>query len=511
MTPTSKPWAFVAGLGLFATSGCVGDLDVGKRPFIDIEPTSTDGPGSSDGGSDGLGVTSGVSTGTTANDSSGSSDGSSDDSTGEPSDTSPPCELGAAGPGQDPSLQWGIVCGGQSQEVVNAVAIDGTGAVYVVTQVEGVMPSTVLMGDDEIASGPLPSLLITKLAPDGNILWNRSFIGEQTWWYGRSIAVCNDRVFITANRSYEMEAIDFGTGLVDGNMAVVAFDGDGQTQWAMATGQDTEFAGGFPVGSVQCRGDGVVVHGVTAVDLELGGVMLEGDVDTANTSYVVVLDAADGSASWGGFDPSYAAQAALGPTGELVTLGYGVQAATLIRHAADGTVQWQQDFPTTGGIELGDIAIDELGNITISGGYGAQIDLGQGPFINGDPPPDPADPFALQPMDGFVASYAANGTPLWSTSLAELGHDYVAIAGLMGDGTPAVLWTSPTATSLLAVDGIAEVPIATLPGMYHPQAMSGDPSGGLAFAWADPSGLSAFAPPLTARGGYDFMIVRLDP
>jgi hypothetical protein len=510
MTSTSNRRALVAGLGLATLAGCVGELDVGKLPFQD--PTSTSGDGSEGSEDpDGPGMTSGPPSDSSSSDD-GTSDGTSDDTTtGAPPEISPPCELGGPGPGHDPAVQWGVVCGGTQQELVHSVAVDGTGAVYLSVQVEGSAPATVLMGDDEIPSGFPPTLLVTKLAPDGEILWNRFFEGEETWWYGGSIAACDDRVYLVANRSGSPELIDFGTGLVDGNMAVVAFDTDGQTQWAMATGQDDESSGGFPVGVATCRGDGVVIRGATAVDVVLDDVMLDGSLDTVDGGYVVVLDA-DGNASWGAFEPTITAAAALGPSGELVTLGWAPEAAALTRYAADGSLVWQQSFPTTGTILLTSVAIDDAGEITVTGGFGAELDLGLGaPLVNADPPDDPFDPTDdFSTMDGFVSHHDASGLTLWTTTLAEPGYDHVSIARLAPDGMPAVLWNSATASQLLATDGLATVAVATLPGMYV-QAIGGNPNGGFALAWAAPSGVTPFAPPLTERGGYDFTIVRLVP
>lgn len=516
MRSTSHPRVLVAGLGLATLAGCIGDLDVGKKPNINLDedPTSTSA-GSNGSADDDPGATSSTpaetTTGDATTDDATTDDATTDDATtGGPPEVSPPCELGGPGPGHDPAVQWGIVCGGTQQEVVNAVAIDGTGAIYTVTQVEGNALSTVLVGDDEVPSDVWPTLLVTKLAPDGEVLWNRFFFGEDAWWYGGSIAACDDRVYIVTNRSGPQELIDFGTGLVDGNMAVVAFDTDGQTQWAMATGQDDEFSGGYPVGVVTCRGDDIVIRGSTAVDMVLDDVMLEGDVGTSDQGYVVVLDS-DGNASWGTIEPTLTAAAALGPSGELVTLGWATGAAVLARYAADGTPVWQQTFPSTGAIALHSVAIDDAGAITIAGGYAAELDLGLGLLVNADPPDDPLDPtddFMI--MDGFVSHHDANGVALWTTTLAQPGYDYVTLVRLAPDGMPNVLWGSAGTSQLLATDGLATVEVATLPGMVV-QVASGHPTGGFALGWFSPESLSPFAPPLTARGGYDLTITRLAP
>jgi hypothetical protein len=238
--------------------------------------------------------------------------------------------------------------------------------------------------------------------------------------------------------------------------------------------------------------------------------MLEGDVGTSSGGYVVVLDS-DGNASWGTLETTVTASAALGPSGELVTLGWGSGAAVLAHYAADGTPTWQQSFPATGYLSLNSVAIDDMGAITIAGGYTAELDVGLGPLVNTDPPEDPLDPnddFMI--MDGFVSHHDANGVALWTTTLAQPGYDHVSIVRLAPDGMPNVLWNTATGAQLLATDGLATVTVATLPGMYV-QATAGHSTGGFALGWFSPEQLTPFAPPLTPRGGYDFTISRLSP
>lgn len=505
------PRSKLVALGLATLTGCIGELDIGAKPMLDQATSSGDGTGGMDD-AEGPGMTSSMppADGTTGDATSSSVNGES--SSGEPpAEVAPPCELGGPGPEHDPAVQWGIVCGGAMQELVQSIAIDGTGATYVSTQVEGWIPGTVPMGDDEIPSDEPPTLLVTKLAPDGEILWNRWFQGEDTWWWGGSIAVCGDRVILVASRSGPPATIDFGSGVVDGNMAVVAFDLDGQTQWATATGQDDASSGGYPIGAVTCRGSDAVIHGATAVSLTIDDVTIEADVSDVDLGYVLVLDN-DGNARWGGLEPTRTAAAAIGPAGELVTLGYGTQALTLTRYAADGTTDWRHDYPTTGYLVLTSVAIDALGNITLGGTFDDELDLGLGPLVNGDPPDDPDDPFddgLVQ--DGFVSRHDASGTTQWNTQLASSGFDYVRIVHLAADGTPVVQWNSAAgASQIVAVDDAGSSPVAALPGTFLLSA-AGDPSGGLALAWSDPADFTPFSPPLTVRAPYDFTVTRLVP
>lgn len=500
-----------AALGLATLTGCIGELDIGAKPMLDQATSAGDDEGAT-GDADGPGMTSSMPPGDATTEDATSSSVNGESSSGEPpSEVSPPCELGGPGPGHDPAVQWGIVCGGGMQELVQSLAIDGTGAIYVSTQVEGWIPGTVLMGDDEIPSDEPPTLLLTKLAPTGEILWNRWFRGDETWWWGGSIAVCEDRVILVASRSGPPELIDFGTGLVDGNMAVVALDLDGETQWATATGQNDDFSGGYPIGAVTCRGSDVVIHGSTAVSLAIDDVMIEADVSDVDLGYVVVLDE-DGNASWGALEPTRTAAVAIGSAGELVTLGYATGAVALARYAADGTLDWRHDFPTTDSVLLTSVELDALGNITLAGTFSGELDLGLGPLVNGDPPDDPDDPFDDGfVQDGFVSHHDASGTTQWNTPLASSGFDWARIVHLAADGTPVVQWNSAAgASQIVAVDDAGSSPVAALPGTLLLNA-DGHPSGGLALAWSDPGGFIPFSPPLTVRTPYDFTVTRLVP
>lgn len=507
MTTTRIPLGLVLGL---AAASCGTELDVGDKPQ-NLEPSSGEDSGTVDPGTDdGPGMTSAM----------------GDSSTGElPPSFSPPCELAGAGAAQDSSVQWGLICGGSASEYIRATAMDDSGAVYVLTQVENYQGQTILFGDDEITPGPSqPTLVLTKLAADGTFEWNRGFQGEVGWWAPGSLVACDDRVYFTANRaSSGTESIDFGTGLVNGNLALVAVDGDGTTLWAQATGQNDEESGGFPTGSVVCRpGGGIAVFGVTATDMEIGGIAFDGSPATAAGTYVVVADA-DGNGVWGELQDTGTWAAALDDEGSLVTFGYrvtetpNVSTLALTRYDATGTEQWAQLFPTTGPTLATGVMVDADGTITITGGFAGETDLGQGPLLGLDPlvVDDPEDPFdrpnPIQNMDSFVARYAADGTSEWVTALGELGWDSVGAARLDADGNADVFFMDAAgAATLRSIDGTGAGTITALPGPY-PLAVSGNPLSGIAVAYGGLDGLSAFAPPLTARMPYDFVVTRIVP
>jgi hypothetical protein len=487
MKPTSNAFLLAAGLA----TACGQELDVGDKP-INLDPGSSEGgegsSGAGDDAAEGASATSGA-------------------TTGGPSEVAPACEFASE---IATATDWGVACGGTGNEYIRATAVDGTGAIYNVIQFEGGSGEAVPFGDDEFTVGIQPSTLVNKISATGEILWTREFKGATTWWSGSSIAACNDRVFVGANHSGS-EVLDFGTGPIDGNFAVVALDADGDTLWAMATGQDDEFSGGFPTGTVRCDDDGgIAIHGDATADIAFGDVMISGGGGNGNIAgYVVALDH-DGNASWGASSPLGSMTAARGGSGELVTLAHGPGALVLTSRDDTGAQQWQEEFPATGTVYATNTIIDSAGNAIISGVFTGELDLGGVPLVNTDPPIDGGFPGQdpIPSFDGFVAAYAADGTHLWSLALSAGASDNALLARISADGTPAVVWGKETSASLVSIDGGTVVPLLDLPGSSATlQTVTGHANGGFALGYGQ---VPDFASGLTARGSYDMVVTRVD-
>lgn len=504
--------ALVLGLGgsSAAAGGCAADLDVGDKPQ-NIEPSSgEDTTPAESSGDEGPGMTSAATT-----------EGGSE-STGEPPATvSPACERSTPGPGADTAIQWGLICGGDASQLVRQVAIGDDGSTYTITQVEGSGGQAILFGDDEIAADPLlPTLLISKLDPDGNFAWNRAFTGDEAWWSGVSIAVCDDRVYFTANRAYhDDEGIDFGTGVVEGNFSIVALDLDGETVWAQATGDNDDESTGYPSGAVTCRaGEGIAITGVVTGPAEIGGIEIEGDATQSSTEFVVAADV-DGVGVWGEvhFD-SLGVAAAVSPGGGVVTLAYVApdiatgSAFALTSRDDTGAQLWQHVFQATGPSTPSGVLVGDDGSVTIAGAFSGTTDLGDGPIVGVDPIVDPADPnLPFQDMDGFVVRFDASGTAQWVTTFAEPGWDFTNVVRIAADGNADIVYTDPTGTAtLLSTDGATTTTLAALPVPFA-VSLAGNADSGFAIAHSDLTGLDIFQPALTPRAPHDYVIVRVNP
>lgn len=500
--------ALFLGLGSLAgLGGCGADLDVGDKPQ-NIEPSTGEDmmPAESTGDSEDPGMTSVATTDDTG-------------STGEPTPgVSPPCEHSTPGAGADTAIAWGVICGGGASQSVRFTAIEDDGSIYTLTQVEGTGGETILFGEDAFETDDAnPVLLLSKLDPDGNFEWNRGFATDDNWWAASSLAVCDGRVYFTASRGYGGSAeIDFGTGNVDGNLAIVAVDGDGQTLWAQATGQNDDDSSGYPTGTVSCRdGGGIHVFGSATGAAEIGGIAL----GSGAGSYVVAVDDA-GVGDWGVFQEGIGLlTAAPTPSGGVVTYGFGPQVApsggslALTSFDAAGAQQWQHVFEATGVVTPAGVLVGDDGAVTIAGGWAGEIDLGQGPVVGVDPLVDPFDPeLPPQYMDAFVARYDASGGVDWVTLFAEAGGDYTSMVRLDADGDADIVYTDAVAQgSLLSLDGTTTETLTPLISEQFTTAIAGNAASGFVLGYGDVTGLDVFDPALTPRQPFDYVVVRVSP
>lgn len=498
------PWSMTL-LATLAPVACGTQMEVGDKP-INVEPTTGDDSGGE----------------TTA----AAEDGPGMEETGgEPGDVSPPCELAGPSAGADPDLQWGTVCGGTGTEYIRFMAMDAAGATYVLTQVEDYGGNSVLFGDDVVTPGETtPALALTKLAPTGEVTWSRSFVGTDAWWSASSIAVCGDRLYFTANRSsLEDVGIDFGTGALHGNLALVATDLDGETLWAQATGQNDANSGGYPTGKVVCHATGgIAFYGNSATAAEIGGIEIDGTPESSSFAVAVVADA-DGNGTWGTMEDVISADAAMTPDGDLVTLGYqldpgftGNSTAALRRYDDAGDLLWEQTFPGTGPMYLHDVHVADDGSITVVGAFSVDIDLGDGVIAGSDPlvVDDPSDPFGggdSQMYDAFVARYDGDGEPIWAEVLGGVGWNSASTASVRADGDVDVIVGDPTGTlTLQRVGAGGTSPGPALPGTW-PELATGHPSAGVAVGFRTVEGFTAFDPALTSRSQLDFVVVSFMP
>jgi hypothetical protein len=310
---------------------------------------------------------------------------------------------------------------------------------------------------------------------------------------------------------------------------VARLGGDGAPAWVQPLGSPAaDQAEALAVGA-----DGtVVVGGRFAGPLALGALAAEAQGD--DDLFVAAL-AADGAPRWlftaGG--PEGEAALALAPTpdggflaaggffgelafGELTLTTAGDEDAFLLKLSADGAVQWVRRYGGPRDERIQRLAVDAQGSIYALVAFFGTTNLGGEALVS-------AGSFDLA-----VAKLDASGAHLWSRGFG--GPDDDAALGLAVDPAGNVAWAGAfdrvlaVGADRLVARGTADVVVASLTPDGQPRwarrfgedgedvatSVAVDPAGNVVVAgWFERS-VDFGAGPLTARGGKDAFVAKLD-
>jgi hypothetical protein len=350
----------------------------------------------------------------------------------------------------DPILTWNTFLGGSGDDSGTAIAVDGSGNIYVAgmsTASWGVSPVRAYSGGYDA--------FVAKLFPTGARIWN-TFLGGSGFDSGYAIAVDGSGNVYVAGSSDTNWGSPVRPYTADYDVYAAKLDANGSLTWSTFLG-----------GSGFDNGDAITVDGS-------GNVYVAGDSSTTWGSPVRVYDNADafaaklnssGSLTWntflGGssFDEAY--DIAVDGSGNIYVAGeswstWGVDPIRPFIGVIDVFVA--KLFPTGGriwntflggsGFELGGrIALDGSGNIYVTGTSAA-------PWGN------PVQP-TIGNEDAFAAKLNSTGGLTWNTFLGGSGKDYGSSIAVDGNGnvyiagTSEAPWGSPTQPYIAMADGFA--------------------------------------------------------
>jgi hypothetical protein len=241
-----------------------------------------------------------------------------------------------------------------------AVAVDGGGAVLVT----GMFNGTIDAGGGNLRSAGRDDIFVAKYDPTGNHVWSRRF-GDTEEDGGWDIAV--DRwgnVLLTG----AMEGtVDFGGGPLTGagfaDIFVAKYDPAGIHIWSAR-------------------------YGDTETDIG-GGVAADG------AGNVLVTGHFGGRVDFGG--------------GTLSSEGSGD--IFIAKYTPEGSHIWSYRYGDTSYDAGNDIAVDGMGNVVVTGGFGGTVNFGGGPLTSAGS------------GDIFVAKYDPSGSHMWSRHAGDVNGD----------------------------------------------------------------------------------------
>ena len=325
-------------------------------------------------------------------------------------------------------VEWNAQFGDNTNQTPYSIAIDAAGNVYAA----GIFDGAIKHGNTTlIAQGSL-DLFLLKYDPTGKPVWAKQF-GDANAQYGGAVAVdsVGDLFFAGGSQS----PIDLGGGnpLLGAGMVIAKFKSDGTYVWGKALGGTT--CGFFPA-NVQslavAPGDNLVLAGTSGGSLNFGA----GSVATAGgcDGFVAKLRGLDGSGTaaaggwlkvFGDATDQFADGVAVDSVGNVILLGdfegsvnLGLGAVTsagnydvlLAKLTGAGVPVWNKNFGDAKQQNAGNVTVDDLGSIVLTGTFDGSISFGGSTFTNVTPQ-----------VDGYIAKFNTAGTHQWSKAYPDAG------------------------------------------------------------------------------------------
>lgn len=309
---------------------------------------------------------------------------------------------------------------GASAQAGQGIATDGAGNVFV---------TGYFNGDGDFGSGVLVSAgnadaFIAKLGVDGAPLWSKSFGGAGD---DASQGLAVDSAGNVVVTGHFNGSVDFGGGALtsagNSDIFVVKLGADGTHLWSKRFG-DPSYQSGQGV-AVDSAGN-VLITGFFNGAIDFGG----GPLASAGNKDVFVAKLDPGGAHvwskrFGDADVQYGQSLAVDDAGNVIitgtfsgTIDFGgssfVGAGTgdifLAKLDSNGAHMWSKRFGDADAQDGASVAVDIAGNVLLTGTFAGTVDFGGGPLAS------------LGVSDMFLAKLDADGAHLWSKRFGK-GND----------------------------------------------------------------------------------------
>ena len=405
----------------------------------------------------------------------------------------------------EPVLSWHTNMGSVGEDFAEAIAVDGSGNIYVAGRSETSWGSPI----DPYAGGF--DAFVAKLNSSGERLWH-TFMGSSGWDEARSVAVDGDgNVYVTGNSDAPWGTTPVHSHAGGSQVFVVKLNSDGERQWHTFMGYGGEWGRAIAVdgsGNIYVAGVGGWWWDTVPVNDPQGG--MDVFVTKLNSSGIrqwytfvgsvenqlVRSMAVDGSGN------VYVVGRSDGSWGSPVDPYAGEDDAFVAKLNTSGGPLWHTFLGSAGEDDAAmGVAVDGSDNVYISGSGG---DWGT-----------PINPFVSEfGGQGFAAKLNSSGIRQWHTFLGSEG--VVHAWGLAIDESRNIFVGSWYENVQLSPDGIIQQHF-TIPhggsGAYQPIAV--DTSGNVYFGggmdehwWIEP--VSTAIVPWTDGGGWDACVVKFE-
>jgi hypothetical protein len=408
----------------------------------------------------------------------------------------------------EPVLSWHTNMGSVGQDLAEAIAVDGSGNIYVAGWTESTWGTPI----HPYAGGR--DAFVAKLNSSGERLWH-TFMGSSGWDEARSVAVDGDgNIYVvgTSEASWGTPVYSYA-GWDD--IFAVKLNSDGERQWHTFMGDDWDDWGAAIAvdtsGTVYVAGTGSGSWDTAPVNPTQGGfdvLVTKLSTDGVRQWYTYVGSAGhdiNRSMAVDGSGNVYVvgmSEASWGSWGSPVNPYAGEEDAFVAKLNNNGERLWHTFMGSAGENDAAmGVAVDGSSNVYISGSGGAWG--------------TPINPFLSEfGGQGFAAKLNSSGIRQWHTFLGSEGLIFG--WGLAIDESRNIFTGDWWSSVQLSPDGIIQRHFAIPhggPGEYQPIAV--DTSGNVYFGggmdehwWIEP--ISTAIVPWTDGGGWDACVVKFE-
>ena len=286
---------------------------------------------------------------------------------------------------------WSHNYGDSNTQMCRDVAVDGEGNIVITGSVYGAMD----FGGGPLTSAGSSSVFVAKLDLFGNHVWSDCYGDSDNQ---SPNAVCIDSTGNIAVTGYFDGTLDFKgnvlTSAGDFDVFLVVMDGDGDHVWSGGFGNALEQWGHTVVFD---HSGNVLITGYFRGTLDFGGMPLSGSYDM----FLAKFDP-DGNHVWsdsyGGSGVSVGWGVAVDRAGFVSVTGHyngtvdfgggplqgsgGRFSAFLAKYESDGDHVYSESFGDHNDQTSYDIALDDMGRVTIVGSFEGQVNFGGGTIVS---------------------------------------------------------------------------------------------------------------------------------
>lgn len=323
----------------------------------------------------------------------------------------------------DPTLTWNTFLGSRGADSARAIAVDGSGNIYVTGKSES------NWGSPKCAHARNSDAFVAKLRSTGELQWN-TFMGSSRNDSGYAITVDGEGNIYVAGRSESSWGIPKNCHAGDFDAFAAKLNSNGELQWNTFIGS-SDYDCGYAVAvdpemNVYVGGESGDIWGVSPVNGHGGGI----DAFAAKLS-------SSGELQWNTFMGSSDADSlraiAVDGSGNVYMAGYSFAAwgrpvsaysrnfdAFVVKLDCSGALLWNTFMGSFGHDYAHAITVDGSGNIYVSGesdaSWGRPLKAHAGNF------------------DAFAAKLDNNGMLQWNTFMGSFSNDYGRAIAVDGEG-----------------------------------------------------------------------------